>query len=681
MHNPYVAGNPVGGSLAFVGRADVLREVLRVLRRPQDNAIVLYGQRRIGKTSILQHLKVQLPNEGSYHPVFFDLQDKAAWPLSQALQNLAGTIAHTLGHPEPNLDPNVETAFRDEWLPAVLGDLPEGSSLVLLFDEFDVLADPNAEQAASAFFPYLRSLLVTDPQRLQFVFAIGRNIDDLTNIALSLLRGTPAQRVSLLSREDTTDVVRLSEANNTLHWPDDVASRVYELTCGHPFLIQQLCSHVWEHVYDEEPDEPPTVILSDVDHAVPDALDASRNALEWLWDGLPPAERVVASALAKAGPGSITQGELEHLLRESGIRVIIRELQRAPQLLQNWDLIEPTDSGYRFRVELLRHWIAENKPLRLVQEEMDNIEPAAEGLYQAASGLYQSGKLDQAVGYLREAINLNPNHVKANQLLADILIAQDQPEEARILLESLYDYHPAAARPRLVQALLMQAQTAESEDKQLENYQQILELAPEEQVASAEVARIEQERQRRIRLADMYDRALGALQNNDQQTAKDLLIQIVSSEPEYKKATHYLHQAVTGVDIAELEAQLREARERLWKRTGLERSLVDSISFSLMQRSWFWILLGACIVLVPFSFLLLRNGREFLCLFAPSSPFGPTLYMLFLILLFLFTFTSISRRIFESGSNRVIMMMLGVASVLALFTVFGIMMGLWGGYC
>jgi len=30
--NPYVAGNPVGDSAAFIGRADVLREVVRVLR-------------------------------------------------------------------------------------------------------------------------------------------------------------------------------------------------------------------------------------------------------------------------------------------------------------------------------------------------------------------------------------------------------------------------------------------------------------------------------------------------------------------------------------------------------------------------------------------------------------------------------------------------------------------------
>ena len=78
--NPYIAGNPVGDSPAFVGRDDVVRDVLRVLRRPQDNAIVLYGQRRIGKTSILQHLRVQLPEEGPYRPVYFDLQYKAAGP-------------------------------------------------------------------------------------------------------------------------------------------------------------------------------------------------------------------------------------------------------------------------------------------------------------------------------------------------------------------------------------------------------------------------------------------------------------------------------------------------------------------------------------------------------------------------------------------------------------------------
>jgi len=460
--NPYVAGNPVGNSPAFVGRADVLREVLRVLRRPQDNAIVLYGQRRIGKTSILQHLAAVLPQEGPYRAVYFDLQDKAAWPLGRVLQDLARTIANARGQPDPDLGADPETAFRQEWLPAVLGDLPEGCSLVLLFDEFDVLADPQAEQAAAAFFPYLRDLLTCDPQRLQFVFVIGRNVDDLTNIALSLFKVTPARRVSLLNRKDTADLVYLSEANDTLRWPDEAVERVWQLTSGHPFLTQQLCSHVWEQVYDEEPDEPPTVVSTHVDAAVPDALEASRNALEWLWGGLRPAERIVASALAEAGAGPITEERLEYVLRESGVRVFMRELQNIPKTLQDWDILESADGGYRFRVELLLRWVADHRPLRRVyREELRRIEPVAESLYQAALGLYQRKQLKQAIRPLRQAVGLNPDHIEASQLLVDILVAQGKVYEARQLLERLYEYHPAAARSRLVQNLYDAARVAE----------------------------------------------------------------------------------------------------------------------------------------------------------------------------------------------------------------------------
>ena len=123
------------------------------MRRPQDNAILLYGQRRIGKTSILQHLAARLPREGSYYPIYFDLQDKAAWPLERVLVDLACAIAHALGQPDPDLGLEPDSTFREKWLPSVLDSLPEDCSLVLLFDEFDVLIDPQAEQAGTTFFP------------------------------------------------------------------------------------------------------------------------------------------------------------------------------------------------------------------------------------------------------------------------------------------------------------------------------------------------------------------------------------------------------------------------------------------------------------------------------------------------------------------------------------------------
>ncbi len=99
LMNPYTAGDPVGKTPAFVGREDVLREVLRVLRHPTQNALTLYGQRRIGKTSILQYLEAHLPEQGLYRPVHFDLMGKAGAPLGDILRDLGRTIALKLDLP------------------------------------------------------------------------------------------------------------------------------------------------------------------------------------------------------------------------------------------------------------------------------------------------------------------------------------------------------------------------------------------------------------------------------------------------------------------------------------------------------------------------------------------------------------------------------------------------------
>ena len=645
--NPYVAGNPVGNTPAFVGRVDILREVLRVLRRPQDSAVVLYGQRRIGKTSILQELVNWLPRQGSYRPIEFDLQDKATWSLSQVLRELARTIAYTLNEPTPDLGNDPEDSFRTTWLRNTLTKLPVDVSLVILFDEFDVLDSPGMTQAATGLFPYLRNLLSASPPRLKFVFVIGRNINDLSNIALSLFKGTPTIRVSLLSHDDTTNLVRLSDTNRTLHWRNAALTRVWELTNGHPFLTQQICSHVWEQMYDNEPSAPP--IVSDaarVESAIATTLDTSRNSLEWLWNGLPPAEKVVVSALAEAGPGIIPQRQLDRILRVSGVRVMIRELQNAPKLLQDWDLIEPADSGYLFRVELLRRWIAEQKPLRRVQETLDQIDPVADSFYRAGLGLYHSNKLEQALAPLRQAIELNPNHAQANQLLADILLALAKPDEARQILERLYEYQPDTARPRLVQSLLTLAQSAESEDLQIPLYEQVLKIEIDQPEAVAGIKRIWAQRgdvafesgnltealqayrtaglhnkeveieyklrqnelnekwqlvirmeeagqyqeawsaaqmlaneygelkdwraelerlERKTHIAELYQRALGALQSGDKRNAQSLLAQVVSIDPTYGdgETTRYLHLVATGVDVGELQSKLRELQSKL----------------------------------------------------------------------------------------------------------------------
>ncbi len=615
--NPYIAGNPVGSTSAFIGRNDVLRAVLQVLRNPNQNAITLFGQRRIGKTSVLENLAARLPEEGKYHPVYFDLQDKAAWTVQKVLMVLSRTIAESLGI-EP-LNPKAgQHDFKKSWLPKALAQLPAETSLVLLFDEFDVLADPKSTQAVSGFFPYLRELLNLDMARLQFVFVLGRNLSDLNQLALSLFKGVPDKRVSLLTEADTYKLVRLSEKNNTLKWGESALQRIYTLTKGHPFLTQALASQIWENAYEDEPEDIPEISPEMVDATIPATLEASRNTLRWLWDGLGPAEKVVASALAQAGNRTVTQVDLEQILRESGVRILIRELQNAPELLQDWDILEKAEGGYRFKVELLRQWIVEHKPLSRVQEELDYIQPVAENMFQAAKGLYGAGKLDDAESQLKQSLGLNPNHLRANELLAEILISQDRLEEAKKLLENLLDIAPTMARPRLIQIYLKQAENLSSEGEKLALFEKVLALDSRNTEALVakrsilqkrgleDVNRLEEEKEfgkalkiaqemgatfsengewekiinrlsKKTNLANSYQQALGALEAEDRETATKLLIDIINLEPAYENATEKLHLAVKNENIEELR-ELLERGKKEWGNT-------DSYNKDLMRRN------------------------------------------------------------------------------------------------
>jgi tetratricopeptide (TPR) repeat protein len=487
--NPYIAGDPVGNGNTFVGRTDVLQQVLNVVSNPTTNAIVLYGQRRIGKTSVLQQLLVELPNKGAYHPILFDLHEKAQWTVKQVLQELAQAISDKLEKSTPDLKINSETTFR-LWLSELLNNLQDDdSSLVLLLDEFDVLANPDSEQAIKTFFPYLRELLSTHIRHLNCVFVMGRKVDDLSNIALTLFKEKPAKKISLLDQDSTVELIRLSEKNSTLNWSNEAINKILQLTSGHPYLTQHLCMHVWNRLCYQNPAQQPTATLQDVETVIPDTLEASRNILEWLWDALPPAERIVASAIAKAHTEVITKTQLDQFLNENGVRQIVRELHEAPKLLKEWDLIkEPVAESYCFQVELLRCWVEEYKPLHQAQEELDRINPAADSLYKTARQLYQDHHIKEAKDTVRLAIQSKSDHIGANLLLADILIEQKQFKEVIEILEKHHEYSPA--RHRLISALLALAQSSQSKKEQRKRYQRILELEPEHSEAKKQLKKI-----------------------------------------------------------------------------------------------------------------------------------------------------------------------------------------------
>jgi hypothetical protein len=149
--NPYIAGAPVMDDSMFFGRRPLLNRILNVLHH---NSLMITGERRIGKTTFLYHLKKALESdegtEYQFFPVFTDLQGVPEQGFFHAVMS---DVAEALA-----LSPGTTAALRlrtdDEGydgrdfshdLQRVVEELktrtPKRVKLALLIDEVDVLND------------------------------------------------------------------------------------------------------------------------------------------------------------------------------------------------------------------------------------------------------------------------------------------------------------------------------------------------------------------------------------------------------------------------------------------------------------------------------------------------------------------------------------------------------------
>jgi len=484
-----------------------------VLSSQDQNAIVLFGQRRIGKTSILLQLRRRLPSP-PFRPVYFVLMDQARKPLGTVLYDLAATLTTEAGLPPPRKEDFTPTGeyFQEKFLPILYQSLGTGFRPIFLLDEFDVL-DVTAEEkldptaAARTFFPYLRRLMESQP-RLAFIFVVGRKVEDLAQEFMAAFKAARHKRISVLDDESARQLIGLAVRDGSLHFTEPAIDRLLSLTAKHPLYLQLMCQLIFDRAYAAAPLDTPAVDVADVDAVIPKTMEAGENFFEWVWGGLPPAERVIFSAVAGAtfDKPLITEDELASILQRHGIRILIRELELAPKTLIDWEMLRRADGGYSFFIELMRRWVAERKPLPKVKDELDRVNPIADQQYQLGHTFYRLGQLNEALAPLQAALQVNPNHLKARLLLGEALREQGAVDAAVQQLEEAFRYDPDGARYPLVRALLAQGETVEKvgrEDDGLSIYARVLEISPTEQVARD---------RRQVILVARGDRAL---QNND----------------------------------------------------------------------------------------------------------------------------------------------------------------------
>jgi AAA+ ATPase superfamily predicted ATPase len=361
IDSPYIIGVPLTlEQEIFTGRNDIGTRIEQLILDRRRPPLLLYGQRRMGKTSLLNNLGKLLPN--SIIPLFVDLQGAPSSASNDAgfLYNLArGMItsakkqsALTLPSlTREDLEKDPFTCF-DEWLDKVEEALQDNTALLSL-DEFEVLdsAISKGRFDEQDVFGMLRNLIQHRP-KFKILIAGSHTIEEYQRWA-SYLINVQVVHISYLKEDEARQLIECPVKDFTLRYEPDAVERVLQLTRCHPFLVQLLCGEIVALKNEQDPSVRRLATLADVEAAVPEALshgslffaDIQNNQID-------AAGLAILRFLAAQGEGAVVS-------RSTMLQQLADVSESAFELLLQRELIEEVGEGYRFQVELIRRWFVQ----------------------------------------------------------------------------------------------------------------------------------------------------------------------------------------------------------------------------------------------------------------------------------------------------------------------------------
>jgi hypothetical protein len=335
-----------------VGRREIALRIEEVLRKPACPPLLLYGQRRMGKTSLLYHLPRLL--SGRIIPLLVDLQGLPAqagnpaeffYALSRAMQIGAHKQREIELPPLPRGESNPFFAF-DAWLDA-LEKVLAPADILLMLDEFIALdhAFASGRLERAAILGFLRHQLQHRP-RLKVLLAGSLLLEEIPDWATYLVNARTV-RVSGLAEEEVYRLVEQPVPDFALRYTPPARRRVWELTRGHPALVQLLC-HEIVMLKNRQPLVSRFLAQpADVEAATPSAIN---NMRMYFADILTlPGEHLLKELASHGENASIplSIGQEADTEAESVARDLAHLLKR--------EILEQTGPGkYRFRIELVR---------------------------------------------------------------------------------------------------------------------------------------------------------------------------------------------------------------------------------------------------------------------------------------------------------------------------------------
>lgn len=369
IENFYVAGPPLRPTVGrlFVGRKRTFQNIERAFRNPLEKSpVVLYGQRRMGKTSVLYHIQSRLGQ--AFIPVMIDLQGLAV--EIQREEHLWAGVARRIrtdlmraGFPEASLltEQEVTTPFMmGDFLVRVESLLGKDQWLVLMFDEFEKLEEKiDSGIVGTDFLNYLRSIMQHKPQFLIILAGHHTLQERMRDYWGPLMGVAKVEHLSYLTEAESRELITNPWDGFSLSYTADAVDELIFACGGQPMLLQLACHNILAGINEQldatGPQINPTATIEDVSHVLDTmAAEADNEAAYYfdaVWDWLNSEEKLLIVRCANSANMKSASFDVDGFTSHE-VELLDRLVDR--------DVFAKQDDRFRFKVPLLMRWLPRN---------------------------------------------------------------------------------------------------------------------------------------------------------------------------------------------------------------------------------------------------------------------------------------------------------------------------------
>ena len=272
LRTAYTPSLPVTDQRMFAGRTEVLTGLIEAIEEQRLHT-VLYGERGIGKTSLL-HVLEQSAREARYLVVYLSCGSGSSFDeIFRSIASGIPLLFHS-GYGPTSAESERGATFADlltsapvsvriasEMLSHVVG-----TRVLVILDEFDRCESMEFRQAIAELLKNLSDRSV----RVQLVIAgVASNVTELVEYIPSIQRSVAAIPVPDMSSTEVRQLVVNGEEASGVNFESAAIGLIVSVAKGLPYLASLLCHHA-SHLAIEQGRM--TVKLADVNAAVGEAL-------------------------------------------------------------------------------------------------------------------------------------------------------------------------------------------------------------------------------------------------------------------------------------------------------------------------------------------------------------------------------------------------------------------------